>query len=427
MIDRKLLLKDFEDTAARLERKGVSKSDLLKIRDLILERNQLEKTVNDCKAEINKLSKEIGLALSKNQQSDESDQLKMKVADLKDKNASSQDQLSSVENDLENRLLHIPNIPSDNAPNGTTEDDNIILRYEGYDQNKFRTSSYKPHWEIAENLGILDQERASKLSGSMFAILRKSGARLLHALVQLGMQLNREKHEEIVAPHFVRTDVFEGTGHLPKFAHDAYKIEGEELWVVPTGEVALTSLHRGEMLSFEELPKRYMTYSACFRREAGSHGKDTRGMQRLHEFHKVELVRLCAPEQVQSEFEDLLADAEKPLRMLGLPYRVVDLCAGDLTFSSTRIFDLEVYAPGADTWLEVSSVGIFSDFQTRRGNTRFRRKEGQKPEFVHALNGSGLATPRVWAAIIENFQQADGTVLIPEPLREYMGTDVIKP
>ncbi|MDY6904059.1 MAG: serine--tRNA ligase [Thermodesulfobacteriota bacterium] len=427
MIDRKLLLKDFENTAARLERKGVLKNELLQIKSLMEERNQLEQTVNDCKAEINKLSKEIGLALNKNQESDKTDQLKKKVVGLKENNVSAQDQLSLIENDIENRLLHIPNIPSDDAPIGMTEDENVIVRYEGYEEDKFNAFTYKPHWEIAEKLGILDQERASKLSGSMFAILRKSGARLLHALIQFGMQLNREKHEEIVAPHFVKTDVFQGTGHLPKFAHDAYKIENEELWVVPTGEVALTSLHRGEILSFDELPKRYMTYSSCFRREAGSHGKDTRGMQRLHEFHKVELVRLCAPEQVQSEFEDLLADAEKPLKILGLPYRVLDLCAGDLTFSSTRIFDLEVYAPGADTWLEVSSVGIFSDFQTRRGNTRFRREQGKKPEFVHALNGSGLATPRVWAAIIENFQQADGTVLIPEPLRDYMGTDVIKP
>ena len=170
-----------------------------------------------------------------------------------------------------------------------------------------------------------------------------------------------------------------------------------------------------------------MTYSACFRREAGSAGKDTRGMQRLHEFHKVELVRLCAPEQVQSEFEDLLADAERAIRILGLPYRVLDLCTGDLTFSSTRIYDLEVYAPGVDNWLEVSSVGIFSDFQTRRGNTRFRREKGKKPEFIHALNGSGLATPRVWAAIIENYQQPDGSVKIPDPLTEYMGTDILKP
>lgn len=427
MIDRKFLLKDFDDTSARLERKGVKRTDLLKIKELIIEHNQLEKKVSDCKAEINKISKEIGIALRKKEHSDETDNLKVKVSELKEKNTSSQEQLSSVETDLEDRLLNIPNIPSDDAPDGSTEEDNVILRHEGYDQNKYSAFTYKPHWEIAEKLGILDQERASKLSGSMFAILRKSGARLLHALVHFGMHLNREKYEEIIAPHFVKTDVFKGTGHLPKFAHDAYKIENEELWVVPTGEVALTSLHRGEILSIKELPKRYMTYSSCFRKEAGSHGKDTRGMQRLHEFHKVELVRLCAPEQVQSEFEDLLSDAERPLKMLGLPYRVLDLCAGDLTFSSTRIIDLEVYAPGADTWLEVSSVGIFSDFQTRRGNTRFRRKQGHRPEFVHALNGSGLATPRVWAAIIENYQQPDGSVLIPEPLREYMGTDRIKP
>ena len=258
----------------------------------------------------------------------------------------------------------------------------------------------------------------------MFALLRKDGARLLRALVRFGLDINAKTYEEIAPPHFVRTETFIATGHLPKFEIEAYKLRDDDLWAIPTGEVPLMSIHREETLTFEELPKRYMAYTVCWRREAGSAGKDTRGMQRLHEFHKVELLKLCAPEQAQAEYEAMMRDAERPLQLLGLPYRVVDLCAADLTFSSTRVHDLEVYAPGVDRWLEVSSVGMFSDFQARRANIRFKRGKG-KPEFVHALNGSGLATPRVWAAVIEHGQQPDGSVLLPEPLREYMGTDRI--
>jgi seryl-tRNA synthetase len=224
----------------------------------------------------------------------------------------------------------------------------------------------------------------------------------------------------------VRSQVFEGTGHLPKFAEDAYNTTLDDLWLIPTGEVPLTGMHQGELFEADELPKRYMAYSVCFRREAGSAGKDTRGLQRLHEFHKVELVRICTPETVQDEFDALLADAERPLQLLELPYRVVDLAAGDLTFSSARIFDLEVYAPGVDRWLEVSSVGNFTDFQPRRGNIRYRVGAGQtRPPYY--LNGSALATPRMWAAVIEHGQRQDGTVELPAPLVPYMGKKVLEP
>jgi seryl-tRNA synthetase len=260
----------------------------------------------------------------------------------------------------------------------------------------------------------------------MFALLRGQGAKLLRALVKFGLDLNAETYEEILPPHFVRSDVFTGTGHLPKFEMDADKLRDDDLWAIPTGEVPLMGLHRDEILAETELPKRYMAYTVCFRREAGSAGKDTRGMQRLHEFHKVEMLKLCTPEQVESEYQAMLADAERALRLLGLPYRVVDLSAGDLTFASSRIFDLEIYAPGVDRWLEASSVGSFTDFQARRGKIRFRRENG-KVEFVHALNGSALATPRVWAAIIEHGQQPDGSVRVPEPLVAFMGTDAIRP
>jgi seryl-tRNA synthetase len=260
----------------------------------------------------------------------------------------------------------------------------------------------------------------------MFALLRRQGASLLRALINFGLKLNEERYEEILPPHFVRTETFTATGHLPKFEMDAYKLRDDPVWAIPTGEVPLMGLHRDETLSEEELPKRYMAYTLCWRREAGSAGKDTRGMQRLHEFHKLELLKLCTPEQVQAEFESMLADAERPLQLLNLPYRVVDLCSRDLTFSSARIFDLEVYAPGVDKWLEVSSVGIFTDFQARRGNIRFKRGKN-KPEFVHAINGSAIATPRLWAAIIEHGQQPDGSVRIPEALVPFFGSDTIKP
>jgi seryl-tRNA synthetase len=278
---------------------------------------------------------------------------------------------------------------------------------------------------VAGELGIFDPERAAKLSGSGFSILRGDGARLLRALVSFGLDLHRPTYEELVVPHMVKRTTMVGTGHLPKFADDAYSTTPDDLWLVPTGEVPLTALHRDEILNPEDLPRRYMTYTSCFRREAGSAGKDTRGMQRLHEFHKVELVRLCLAENVEQEFAELLADAERTLLELGLPYRVVDLCTGDLTFSSARIFDLEVYAPGVDKWLEVASVGNFTDFQARRSNIRVRTTAGNRPVFT--LNASAMATPRVWAAIIEHGAQPDGRVKIPAALVPYIGKDTLDP
>jgi len=244
--------------------------------------------------------------------------------------------------------------------------------------------------------------------------------------VQFGLDLHRDTYTEVVVPHLVRGPLMVGTGHLPKFADEAYNTTLDDLWLVPTGEVPLTGLHQDEILDPDELPKRYMTHTACFRREAGAAGKDTRGFQRVHEFHKVEMVRICTPATVEDEFEGLLADAELALKKLELPYRVVDLCTGDLTFASARILDLEVYAPGVDRWLEVSSVGNFTDFQARRGNIRYRDANG-KTAPVNTLNGSAMATPRMWAAIIEHGQRSDGTVEVPEALVSYLGSRVIEP
>lgn len=420
MLDQNLFISDYEETKRRLARKGVPAEQVEAIRDAIHRRKTLVGEVDGLRAEINLKSDEIGVFYrqGKNKQAEE---LKKAIPELKKKLEAREGEFKQAEDRRMQLLLRVPNLPDDACPDGFSDEDNVVLRVQGYHESDYRGKTFKPHWEIGEELGIFDAERASKLSGSMFALLRGDGARLHRALIQFALELNRDRNEEILPPHFVRPEMMKGTGTLPKFEDDAYRFRDEDLWAIPTGEVPLTNLHAGEILALGDLPKRYMAYTVCFRREAGSAGKDTRGMQRLHEFHKVELVRLCAPEKVQEEFELLVSDAERPLKRLGLPYRVLDLCGGDITFSSSRVHDLEVYSPGTGTWLEVSSCGIFTDFQTRRGNSRFRRSEKDKPEFLYSLNGSGLAAPRVWAAVVEHGYQADGSIRIPEPLVSFMG------
>ena len=420
MLDQNLLINDHEETKRRLGRKGVPAEQVEELRDVIQRRKALVGEVDGLRAEINEKSKQVGELFQRGEK-EEANELKKAVPGLKKELEVKEGEFKEVDDRRMHLLLRVPNLPDDNCPDGFSDDSNVTLRMEGYDESDYEGKEFKPHWEIGEELGILDAERATKLSGSMFALLRGDGARLHRALIQFALELNKERNEEILPPHFVRPDMMQGTGTLPKFEEDAYRFRDDDLWAIPTGEVPLTNLHSGEILSIQELPKRYMAYTVCFRREAGSAGKDTRGMQRLHEFHKVELVRLCAPEQVQDEFELLVRDAERPLKQLGLPYRVLDLCGGDITFSSARVHDLEVYSPGTKSWLEVSSVGIFTDFQTRRGNSRFRRSEKDKPELLHSLNGSGLAAPRVWAAVVEHGYQPDGSIRIPEPLDPFMG------
>jgi seryl-tRNA synthetase len=424
VLDPNELIRDPHTAARRLARKGVTAETVHEAVEAIRTRRQVQSELNDGRAQLNGASKEIGQLIGAGKMA-EAEERRVAVATLRRRLADTEREMRSAEEAQQRLLMTLPNWPADDVPEGTTEEDNVLVRQHGPSAESFAADQYRPHWEIATELGIYDAERAAKISGSMFAVLRKDGARLLHALVDYGLRLNRDMYEEIVAPHLVRGETFTATGHLPKFADDAYNIASDDLWLIPTGEVPLMSLHRDEIIDVLELPKRYMTYTACFRREAGSAGKDTRGMQRLHEFHKVELVKLCTPEQIQPEFEGMLADAVRPLEALGLPYRILDLCAGDLTFSSARIYDLEVYAPGIGRWLEVSSVGQFTDFQARRGNIRYRDPAQKRPQLVHALNGSAMATPRVWAAIIEHGQQPDGSVLIPEVLQPFMGKDRI--
>lgn len=418
MIDSNLLLDQPDAVVAALARKGVSSDVVLSARGALIQRRSILSEVEGLRAEMNRRSKQVGKLIASGDPS--ADQERQALADLKSRIAEKEAELRDAEAHSRSLLLTLPNLPSPDAPEGLDESCNVVLRVEGPPVDRFNPADYRPHWEIAAGLGIYDPERASKLSGSGFSLLFGDGARLIRALVQFGLDLNRDTYREVLVPHMVRGEVFEGTGHLPKFAEDAYNTTLDDMWLIPTGEVPLTGMHRGELFEADELPKRYMAYSVCFRREAGSAGKDTRGLQRLHEFHKVELVRICTPETVQDEFDALLADAEKPLQLLELPYRVLDLAAGDLTFSSSRIFDLEVYSPGVDRWLEVSSVGSFTDFQPRRSNIRYRVASGQtRPPYY--LNGSALATPRMWAAIIEHGQRQDGTVELPSALVPYMG------
>jgi seryl-tRNA synthetase len=406
-----------------LMRKGVDIAMLQETRSALERRKTAVSKTENLRRDLNAKSDEIG-QLFRSSRKAEAETAKGEISKLKEDIADAEKELRDAEDRASYLMMRIPNLPADACPDGSGEEDNVVLRVEGFDESRYQGKTWRPHWEIGQALGIWDGDRAAKISGAMFALLRKDGAKLLRALVKFGLDLNAGEYEEILPPHFVRTETFTATGHLPKFEVDAYKLRDDDLWAIPTGEVPLMSLHRDEILNESDMPKRYMAYTVCFRREAGSAGKDTRGMQRLHEFHKVEMLKLCLPEQVQFEFDKMLANAERALKLLGLPYRVVDLCAADLTFSSARIFDLEIYSPGVDRWLEASSVGIFTDFQARRGNIRFRRESG-KLEFVHALNGSAMATPRVWAAIIEHGQQPDGTVRVPDVLVPFMGKEFI--
>ena len=329
-------------------------------------------------------------------------------------------ELDTAARGLEAILLEIPNITLPDVPAGG-EDENIVVRSWGTPR---ASDGVKPHWDVGAALGLFDLERGAKISGSGFVVFRGRGARLVRALMNFFVDSHADAHgyEEVWAPLLVNRATMTGTGQLPKFEDDAYKIAGDDLFLIPTAEVPVTNLYRDEILDDTTLPRGFCAYTACFRREAGSAGKDTRGIQRMHQFDKVELVRYCAPEDSDAQLALLLGHAEAMLQQLGIPYRVKLLAAGDTGFSSAKTYDLEAWAPGIGAWLEVSSVSTFTDFQARRANIRYRAK-GEKPRFIHTLNGSGLAFPRTIACILENYQQPDGTVDVPDALRRYMGTD----
>ncbi|HEV7991638.1 MAG TPA: serine--tRNA ligase [Gemmatimonadaceae bacterium] len=332
-------------------------------------------------------------------------------------------ELADAEQQLSGILLEIPNITAADVPEGD-ESNNVIVRDWGTPRP---SDGVKPHWEIAAAHGLIDLERATKVSGSGFAVFRRHGARLVRGLLNFFLDTHAREHgyEEVWPPVLVNRASMTGTGQLPKFEDDAYRIAGDDLFLIPTAEVPVTNLYRDEILDAADLPMAFCAYTPCFRREAGSSGKDTRGILRMHQFDKVELVRYASPERSEDELQLLLSHAESMLQRLGLPYRVKLLAAGDTGFSSAKTYDLEAWAPGVGSWLEVSSCSTFSDFQARRANIRYRPAKGEKPRFVHTLNGSGLAFPRVIACILEHYQQPDGTVIVPEVLRPYVGSERI--
>ncbi len=422
MIDNRLLLNDFENCVRKLGRKGVSKEELLKAQKLTIEKNKNIGRVEQIRHERNQLSREIGKLMAKKEK-EQAEQTKNKVSQLKQDMDKEEKALSQLEEELEQTLLYIPNFPDDKVPDGNSSKDNVEIFRENFSFDSIQSDDLLPHWEIMEELDIFDQKRAGKITGSMFAILKGSGAKLLRSLTAFAFDLFESDYTEFVVPSFVNSESLRGTGQLPKFSEEAYHIEKDDLWAIPTGEVPLTALHRQEILDAKNFPLKYMTCTPCFRREAGAAGQENRGLQRLHEFHKLELVKICKPSDSEQELESLLQDALKPIKLLKLPYRVLDLCAKDLTFSSARTYDIEVYSPGTKAWLEVSSVGLFTDYQSRRSQIRYR--EGKQNLSPHTLNGSGLATPRVLAAILENYREEKGKVKVPSVLVKYMGKEYL--
>ncbi len=426
MIDVRLLRTDLDGVRAATARRGdpalldqVDAASVLdeRLRQITARRDELRANVNELSRQVGQLRRTGDVALAEERQA-ESRQLGEEEKEL----AVEHDKVAEALRDV---LLVLPNLIHPDAPDGASDRDNRVVRGPSNMPEAFAEHQRRPHWEIGTELGILDNERAIKISGSMFAMTRGLGATLGRALCQLALDRNADAFEEVRPPSLVTTATLTASGQLPKFADDAFAIERDDLWCIPTAEVPLTSLYRDEILAAGDLPVRLMAATPCFRREAGSAGRDTRGLLRSHEFDKVEILAVATPEQSPALLEEMVGRAESSIAALGLPYRVVEICAGDLGQSHHRSFDIEVYAPGADQWLEVSSVSWFSDYQARRANIRFRRepvdgKPAKGTEIVHTLNGSALAVPRVWAAIVENFRQSDGSVLIPEVLHPYM-------
>ncbi len=419
MLDIKLIRSNPEYVKERLKTRDEAYA--LMIDELLAvdeERRKIISEVESLKAEKNKLSKEIGL-LFREGKKEEAEKAKEAVQAKNKKIEQLEKELKDIEARFNHILLSIPNIPHESVPVGKDEEDNVEIRRWG-EPRKFDFEPL-PHWEIGEKLGILDFERGAKLAGSRFTVMYKEAARLERALINFMLDLHTKEHKytEVWTPVLVKPEILVGTGQLPKFEEDLYKVCDEDLYLLPTAEVSLTNLHAGEILKEEELPKYYTAYTPCFRREAGSHGKDVRGILRQHQFDKVELVKIVKPENSYEELEKLVQEAEKVLQLLELPYRVVELCTGDLGFSAAKTYDIEVWIPSQNRYREISSCSNTETFQARRAKIRYKTKEG-KNQFVHTLNGSGLAVGRTLLAIMENYQKPDGTFDIPKVLKKYM-------
>ncbi len=418
MIDARRLRTDLDEVKTALGRRGIPPEEVDRLADLDRRERRLKSRADDLRARVKVLSKEVGEA----RRAGDTATAEQRAAESRavgEESKAVDAEAAAVAAELRDALLRTPNLPSPDAPDGLSADDNVVVRVEGFDPapDAYGPHQRVPHWDIGAELGILDLEAGARLSGSMFPLYRGEGARLVRALCQLALDLNRDAYEEIRPPTLVRTETMVSTGHLPKFEDDAYHLERDDLWAIPTAEVPLTSLARDQVLDESDLPVRLMAHTSCFRREAGSAGRDTRGLLRVHEFDKVEILAYATPEQAADVHADILRRAEAALSALGLAYRVLDLAAGDLGASSARTFDLEVYAPGCDMWLEASSVSWFSDYQARRANIRYRPTAGSGGSggtlVANTLNGSALAVPRVWAAVVETHRQPDGSIALP--------------
>lgn len=420
MLDRGYLRENADHYREALKNRRAA-VDLERFVELDAERRRSIAQVEQLKAQRNTASQEIA-TLKKNKQdaSSQIDAMKRVGDEIK----TFDDRLAQLEEELKTLELEFPNVPHESVPVGADESANRVEREWGT-RPKFDFAP-KAHWDIGEDLGILDFERATKVTGARFSFLYGAAAKLSRALMNLMLDVHdRQGYTEVLAPFIVNADSMRGTGQLPKFKEDLFRLEHEkELYLIPTAEVPVTNLHRDEIVDGAKLPLHYTAYTPCFRSEAGSYGKDTRGLIRQHQFEKVELVKFTAPEQSWDELEKLVRDAEEILQLLNLHYRVVTLSTGDMSFTSAKTYDIEVWLPGQETYREISSCSNFTDFQARRANIRYRTAE-KKTSFVHTINGSGLPLGRTLVAVLENYQQADGTVVIPEPLRKYMGTDRI--
>jgi len=387
------------------------------ILELDRQRRGLLTELEGLRAQLNAASREIGRARDAEQRQT----LMAQVRAWKERQPALEEELRQVQEALQARLLEVPNLPDERVPDGRDESENVVVQTFG--QPRVFDFEPRPHWDLGPALGILDMERGVKLSGSRFYVLRGLGARLQRALIawMLDLHVGQHGYTEVYPPYLVRGDCMVGTGNLPKFGDNLYRDVEEDLWLIPTAEVPVTNLHREEILPPGTLPLNYVAYSACFRREKFSAGRDVRGIKRVHQFDKVELVKIVEPERSDQALEELLHDAMEVCRLLQIPYRLVQMCTGDLSFVAAIKYDIEMWAPGCGEWLEVSSCSNFRDFQARRAGIRYRPAAGEKPRFAHTLNGSALALPRTWIAVVENYQQADGSVVVPSVLRPYMG------